>query len=250
VERIAEGEIRSGDLDGGERAIAALVHKSVIAPARLEPKDLGEVVSAYGVNGSIEIVAVLGAFHFVNRVADLVGIRSDLPLIRPRWRRLRRLGVRLQAWGMRALMDLSNQAVEVNTEAALAEAEAALGPLPAGYQAVREVPNVAGFLTTVARVVRELDPEMLERVGRVVASALPAREEEAVGFHPRPADPLEALSFVGTRYAVRTTDRMVDAVREKYGYSDAELTDLFYAISMQNAVERMHRLLAAPPSTL
>jgi len=88
---------------------------------------------------------------------------------------------------------------------------------------------------------------MLERVTRVVAGALPASDNEATGFHPRPADPMDALAFVGTRYAVRTTDAMVDAVRARYGYGDAELTDLFYAIAMRNGLERMHRLLAAPP---
>ena len=31
-----------------------------------------------------------------------------------------------------------------------------------------------------------------------------------------------------------------------FGYDDAQLTDLFYAISMRNGVERMNRLLAAP----
>jgi hypothetical protein len=80
-----------------------------------------------------------------------------------------------------------------------------------------------------------------------VRAALPADEAEATGFHPRPADPLDALAFVGTRYASRTTDRMVEAVREKYACDDAELTDLFYAIAMRNALERLTRLLAETP---
>jgi hypothetical protein len=39
---------------------------------------------------------------------------------------------------------------------------------------------------------------------------------------------------------------MIGAIREKYGFGDPELTDLFYAIAMRNAFERMDRLLAAP----
>jgi hypothetical protein len=41
---------------------------------------------------------------------------------------------------------------------------------------------------------------------------------------------------------------MVAALRATYGYSDPELTDLFYAIAMRNGLERMHRLLTAVPS--
>lgn len=248
VEAIAEGAAPPDDFDAGERAIAELVHRSVIAPARLAPEDLRPVTAAYGAPGAVEIVAVLTSFHFINRVADLVGIRSDLPLVQPWFGALRRLGVRMQAGLMRRAVDLSNRSVEVDADAALREAERWLGPLPPGAESIRAVPNVAGFLTTVTAVVRELDPGMVEQVSAVVADALPGSEEEATGFHPRPTDPLDALAFVGTRYAVRTTDRMVAAVREKYGYGDAELTDLFYAISMRNGIERMTRLLAEPPA--
>ncbi len=244
--RFAEGELRAEELQPGELAIAELVHKSVIAPARLEPQHLAKLVGVYGQNGALELVAVLVSFHFINRIADLVGIRSELPLIQRRWARLRRLGVRLQGRMMGRMLDLSNREIEVDTRAALREANEVLGPLPGGYKAVLDLPNVAAFLAGVARITRQLDPVMVERVSEMVADALPTCEAEAVGFHARPSDPIEALAFVGTRYAVRTSDAMVTAVREKYGYGDPELTDLFYAISMRNALERMHRLLAKP----
>jgi hypothetical protein len=194
----------------------------------------------------MEIVAVLTSFHFINRIADIIGIQSDLPLVQPRWGWLRRFGVRLQGRLMRRFVDLSNREPDVDAESALREAAGVLGPLPRGFDQAREVPNVAAFLTTVTRVVERLDGEMVKRVKGAVAAALPAREEEATGFHERPGEPLEALAFVGTRYAVRTTQEMVDAVRTEYGWDDAELTDLFYAIAMRNGLERMNRLLAAP----
>ena len=244
--RFAEGELREDDLDRGELAMAELVHKSVVAPARLEPKHLDRLAAAYGVRGAVELTAVLSSFHFINRIADLVGIQSDLPMVQPRFDRVRRVAVRFQGWVMGRMIDMRNQRIELDAGAALAEAEAVLGPFPSGFQVIRSVPNVAGFLTTVSRVVQHFEPEMLEHVTRAVAEALPTCEEEATGFHERPPDPLDALAFVGTRYAVRTTDRMVDDVREKYGYDDARLTDLFYAISMRNALERMNRLLARP----
>jgi hypothetical protein len=37
-------------------------------------------------------------------------------------------------------------------------------------------------------------------------------------------------------------------VRRRYGWSDAQLTDLFYVISYRNAAERLDRLLASAPA--
>jgi hypothetical protein len=247
VERITEGEERAGDLDADEQALAALVERSVKQPARLGPADLQPVVDAYGERAAIDVAAYLTSFHFINRIADLVGIQSDLAIVQPRWRWLRRLGIRFQGFVMGRMVDMSRPDVDVDVASILEEADAVLGPLPSGFQALHGVPNVAGFLGSVTEVARQLDAGMLARVAEVVADALPSCEEEATGFHPRPADPLEALAFVGTRYAARTTDGMVDAVREKYGYGDPELTDLFYAISMRNGLERMLRVLAEPP---
>ena len=244
--RLAEGELRRDELEPGECALFDLVQKALHAPARLEPADLADTVAQYGRRGALEVVSYLGAFHFINRIADLVGIQSDLPVVQQRWAWLRRRGVAFQGWLMGRLLDLSNRPVEVDVAAAIAEAEAVLGPFPAGYAALREAPNVAAFLTTVSDVVRRIDPALVARVAPVVADALPACEDEAVGFHERPTDPIDALAFVGTRYPVRTTDSMIAAVREKYGYGDPELTDLFYAISMRNCFERLDRLLAGP----
>jgi hypothetical protein len=243
---LAEGELVREELEPGERAVYDLVQKALIAPARLEPGDLAEVTACYGHTGALEILSMLASFHFINRIADMVGIQSDLPLVQPRWSSLRHLGVRLQGWVMGRLLDLSNREIEVDVDAALDETQEVLGPLPPGYRDLRKAPNVAAFLTTIAAVVRQIDPELLTRVTPVVAEALPSGEAEAFGFHARPADPIDALAFVATRYAVRTTDSMIGAIREKYGLGDPELTDLFYAISMRNAFERMDRLLAAP----
>lgn len=243
---LAEGDLDDPRHDAGTRALVALARKSVFAPAGLGPDDLAPVVAAYGQRGALEIVSYVASFHFINRIADLVGIQSDIPLVQPRWAWMRRLGVRMQGWAMGRFLDLSNRDANVDGEQALAEAEAVLGPFPPGYRELVKAPNVAAFLTTVADVTRRLPPDLVARVAAVVASALPASEDEATGFHARPSDPIDDLAFVGTRYAARTTDAMTDALRERYGMDDAALTDLFYAISMRNAFERMDRLLAGP----
>ena len=116
--------------------------------------------------------------------------------------------------------------------------------LPAGYRSLVAAPNVAAWAHRLTIELPGLDPVLLARVTRAVAAALPASEEEATGFHARPADPVDALAFVGTRYAVRTTDSLVDAVRKARGWGDGELTELFFAVAARNAFERVDRLLA------
>ena len=223
-----------------------LAQKALLAPALLEPGDLAEAVTVYGRRGALELTAILGSFHFINRIADLVGIQSDLPMVQPRWAWLRRLGVRAQGWAMGRFLDMSHQASDIDAVACLEEAQQVLGPLPAGYEQLTEAPPVAAFLTTVSAVSQRIDPAIFDAVTPAVAAALPHGEDEATGFHERPGDPIEALAFVGTRYPVRTTDAMVDAVRRKTGYGDPEILDLFYSISMRNALERMNRLMAGP----
>jgi len=247
AERFAEGLATPEEMRPEERAIEVLVQKSVRAPCRLEPADLVPLVELLGTSGALEVVAMLGAFHFVTRVADLVAIESELPIVQRRWRWLRSLGVRLQSRVFRRMIDLANQAVDVDVRALLAETERVRGAaLPSGYAAMHAAPNVAAWAHRLTIELPSLDAAMLERVTRGVAAALPAREEESTGFHARPAEPLDALVFVGTRYAARTTDEMVGAVRAAYGWGDAELTDCFYAIGSRNAFERVDRLLAAP----
>jgi uncharacterized peroxidase-related enzyme len=247
VRRLAEGDLPAPELGAGERVLEAFVQKSARTPARLRPEDLEPLLAAFGTIGTLEIVMVLAAFHFINRVADLAGVASDVPLVQRRWRWLRRLGVRVQAATVRRWFDLGPADARVDAPALLAEIAAVRGaPLAPGYAAMRWAPNVAASLHAVVRELPTIDRTLRERVARAVAAALPADEDESTGFHARPADPLDALAFVGTRYAARATDAMVDAVRARYGWTDAEVTDLIFAIGYQNAAERLDRLLAAP----
>lgn len=246
AEQFAEGDCLPDDANEGERAIAMLVNKTVMQPTLLDPGDLAAVARHYGTTAAVDITGYLYAFHFINRIADLVGIRSDLPLIQAQWPRLRRLGVRLQSAMMRRVMDLSRCDVDVDIDAAVGGMEAVVGPLPPGFSSLRDAPNVAGLLGTVAQTAERLDPGMLQAIGRSVRAYLPANQEEATGLHQRPADPLDALVFVGTRYAARTTDELVDSVRRSRGFDDRGLLNVFFAISMHNGLERMKRLLAVP----
>jgi len=89
-----------------------------------------------------------------------------------------------------------------------------------------------------------LDRDTLVRIHAGVEDALPAGPEEVTGFHPRPADPVDAFAFVGTRYAQRTTAAMIDALRAS-GYDDLGILDLAIAVADANQWARMSRLTGA-----
>jgi hypothetical protein len=246
VQNFAEDADLPADAGAGERAIAELVRKTVFAPARLQPSDLDDVAREYGATGAVDIVGYLHSFHYINRIADLVGIRSDLPLIQERWPWLRRLGVRLQAKMMRTMLDLSHREVQIDVDAVLARLTAVMGPLPKGFASLHLAPNVAGLIGSICEIASKVDANLLVRIGESVRTYLPTSEGEVHGIHERPKDPLEALVFVGTRYAARTTDDLAARVRAAHGYGDREMLDLFYARAVHTGLERMRRLLATP----
>ena len=85
----------------------------------------------------------------------------------------------------------------------------------------------------------------IARIHGLVEEYLPASAEDAEGFHRRPLGALEAFVFVGTRYPVRTTPAMIEALRG-LGYDDLGILDLATAVADANQWARMHRLLALP----
>src|SRR5436190_18891695 len=108
AEGLAEGRLETADLTPAERAIETLVRKSVRMPGQLAPADLEPLFRLFGVGGTFELVGMLGFFHFINRIADLVGIRNDLPLIHPRWRLARILAMLMVAWMCGEAFDMEN----------------------------------------------------------------------------------------------------------------------------------------------
>lgn len=245
AEGFAERRLSREDMTPAERAIEDLVRASVRRPQRLAPADLAPLTAALGAAGALEVVGMLGAFHFVNRVADLVGIESEIPIIQRRLRWLRSFGVRMQARVLGRLLDLSNRPVEIDVGQALAEIEQLRGqPNPTSYRALVHAPSVAAWARRMAQAEGSIDPALAARVRRGVHAALPASDEDVEGVHPRPSDPVDALVFVGTRYPARTTDTLMQAAREAMGGGDPGLTDLVFAISAANAWERVDRLLS------
>lgn len=217
-------------------------------PALLGERDLSPLREAAG-DGALTYVLVLGAFHYINRMADLLHVESEiLPDALRRFAVARRLAVAL-ASRLFARMDLAPRTPPHGFEASLDAIaplyERATGrPVGGDLDALRARP----FLVDVLRAsLEERERATLSRAGvarvhDLVERWLPRRPEDADGFHPRPADPFEAFVFVGTRYAARTTPGMLDALRAE-GYDDLRLLDLAHAVADANQWARVHRLL-------
>jgi alkylhydroperoxidase family enzyme len=239
-----------------ERALIALARKTWAAPARLVPSDL-EPVRALAGDAALDYALVMGGFHFINRVADLLHVEPEaLPEGLRRFEPLRQLSVRIAARMMARAVDLTNRPDTLTWDEAVrgivprlggdgARAAAALAPLRARPRLVEVL-----HLALDERDERStLDRATIGRVQRGVEAALPHDEEQATGFHPRPGDPVDAFVFVGTRYAHRTSPEMVAALRAA-GFDDLGILDLATAVADANQWARLHRLLGLPADVL
>jgi hypothetical protein len=225
----------------------------VEAPKRLVPGDLDPLRAAVG-DGAITYALVAGSFHFINRIADLLHVDPEaLPERLRRFELLRRLSVRVAARLFRGV-DLANRPYGQSYEQAITESgraiEAMIGrPLDGRLDLLRSRPHAVDILCLALdeRDRRSSLPRALvARIQQGVEDALPGRVEEAVGFHPRPRDPVDAFVFVGTRYAARTTIQMIDAVRAQ-GFDDLGVLDLAIAVADANQWARTHRVLGLDP---
>jgi hypothetical protein len=225
-----------------------LVRAAYERPATLAPADLAPVAALCG-DGALDYALVLAAFHFINRIADLLHVEPEvLPEGLRRFEPLRRLSVRLASLVMRR-MDLAERPYTTS----YAEAVAAITPLldgsaePLAPLAARPKLIEAIRLALEERDLRSgLDRATLARIHTTVEAALARRAEDADGFHARPSDPVEAFAFVGTRYAERTTPEMIAALRAA-GYDDLGVLDLATAVADANQWARLHRLVGLPP---
>jgi hypothetical protein len=219
----------------------------------LTPGDLGPLRTLAG-DGAITYALVAGSFHFINRVADLLHVESEvLPEGLRRFELLRRLSVRIAARIFRRV-DLTNRACGGSFEQALAESgrkiELLVGsPLRTRLEPLRARPHAIEILQ-LALEERDrrssLARAVITRVQQGVEDALPAGGEDVAGIHSRPRDPVDAFVFVGTRYAARTTVQMIDALRA-VGFDDLGVLDLAIAVADANQWARTHRLLGLDP---
>jgi uncharacterized peroxidase-related enzyme len=235
-----------------ERALVTLVRRAHEAPASLDPADLAALRAVAG-DEALDYALVLAAFHFYNRIADLLGVPPEvLPRALRGAESLRRLSVRAATMVVRR-MDLANRPDATSFEDACDRLAAAGTPLPAGaLEPVRVRPRIVEWLALAAEERARhctLDRATRARVQQTVDAALPRGADDATGLHARPADPVEAFAFVGTRYAYRATADDVAALR-RAGHDDLGILDLAIAIADTNQWARLRRLTGLPAGLL
>ncbi|MGD2270964.1 MAG: hypothetical protein PVI06_11240 [Desulfobacterales bacterium] len=237
-----------------EQALIALVKKTCRRPALLTPHDLAPLEEIIG-DDAIDYTLVIGSFHFINRIADLLNVPPEaLPGPLRRFEFLRRLTVRL-ASRLMAKMDLAPRDYPVTYEQAIQ----GIRPL-LGHRKGRAPEDDLAPLKSRPKMIEVLKLSLEERdhrsgldratlagIQQVVEKALPANINETEDLHEFSQDPMAALAFVGTRYAYRTTVDMIDALRQK-GYDDTGILDLAIAVAEANQWARIHRLLDLDPA--
>ncbi len=237
-----------------EHAIVELTRLATEAPARLTPSDV-EPLRALKGEAATDYVLVLGAFHFINRIADLLEVPSEgLPAGLRRVEFVRRLFVRVAA-RLFGSMDLANRRFDSSYDTVRGDVDTLLDA--ADCRADRATLDVFARRPQGLEVLRHaleerqvrsgLSAQLLARVHAGVEAALPTAPDDAFGFHPRPSNPVDAFVFVGTRYAQRTTADMVNALRAE-SMSDLEIMDLAIAVADANQWARMYRLLGLDPA--
>jgi alkylhydroperoxidase family enzyme len=233
--------------------LISLARKTFEQPARLATSDLDPIREIAG-EDALDYTLVIGGFHFVNRIADLLDVPQEiLPKPLRRFEFLRRLTVQLGSIVM-ARMDLKNRVYTGSYE----DVTNSLTPY-FGSEIAKDLKNRLQPLESRPKLIEtlhlaleerdrrsSLDRPIVESIQHIVEESLPASNQEAVGFHPIPKDPIEAFAFVGTRYAHHTTKDMVDAVRQ-VGYGDLEILDLAIAVADANMWARVYRLVGLEP---
>src|SRR5262245_53303576 len=159
-----------------EGALVGLVRRAHEEPATLTPADLGPLRAAVR-DAALDYVLVLCAFHFINRIADLLAVPPEaLPRGLRRFEPLRRLGVPV-ASVLLGRMDLTNRPYPTSFDEARLRFEAARGRrVGDGLDPLRQRPALVESLALALeerRRVSSLDADTLAHVDRMVESALP-----------------------------------------------------------------------------
>ena len=205
---------------------------------------------------ALDYTLVIGTFHFINRIADLLDVSLEaMPKSLRRFDFLRRMNVSI-AGRLLAKMDMRNRTYPFGFNEAIETLSTLLGDTGNihhhNLETLRARPQILEVLQLLLeeRLQRcSFAPEVLTQVNHTVEAALPENMDQARDFHQLPDDAIERLAFVGTRYAFRTTKEMIDRLRQQ-GYDDLGILDLAIAVADANMWTRIYRLFGLDENLL
>ncbi len=221
----------------------ALTRRAFYHPAAMEPDDLSGLRELVG-DGANEYALVLAQFHYINRIADLLGVKLPLPKLVSRTSWLRGPAIAAMARVMGGF-DLSQRSWDGSADA-LVERLSALAPgASEALRALESTPAVLEIIDSWFVELAErstLEPSLRAHILEIAKQALPRDENEAIGLHYLPEDPVDAFVFMGTRYAYRVGPAEIAALRGE-GFDDEGLLDLAICVAQANAALRLLPLL-------
>ncbi len=243
---------RADDVSSLEEALINLAIKNHDEPSNLIPADLDPLRQIVG-DAALDYILIICAFHFVNRIADQLGVTSEmLPSSLRKFGFIRNLAVRMMAIVI-GMMDLSNRQYGISYEQALDQIKETCLEIKGlnitdEFNGLQSCPRLLEYIGLMIedQAASSLEEKTYSRIHSLVEESLPRGKEDVNGFHPRPDDPVDAFIFVGTRYANRATLEMVDALRQK-GYDDLKILDLSIAVANANVWARFYRMMDLDP---
>jgi hypothetical protein len=237
-----------------EKNLISLIKKAHFEPATLLPADLDPIRNLVA-DGAVDYTMVLGSFHYINRIADLLNVAPEfLPNALRRFEWVRRLYVRLFSLLM-AKFDLENRPYPFSFDTALTDLAPAFErrfgrKISTEFDHLAKRPKVIETIRLQLDEMDEystLDRGVLKMIHQVVEASLPGKIQDTEGFHKIPEDPVEAFAFIGTRYAYRMNENRIGILREN-GYDDLGILDLAIAVADANQWARVYRLLGLDPA--
>jgi alkylhydroperoxidase family enzyme len=261
--------------------LAQIASHVTTCPLQITPGEIDELAQVSGSEAALlEAVGVIAGFNFITRMADALGVDSEIPTWVQQSPPMRNVALRLMALGLRGVMDLrprdypGEQAEEDLGLLEKLHQGLGLGALPGFFVRMKTTPHLLRSEREFFEAITEVhgaSPERFMAAGRIVleevshSTFLSRIDEWLRSSTSGPTEPLlgaakakndgadrlksEMRRFAQdmTREASSLTQERVETLRS-CGLSDEEILDWTFAIALWNALGRTERLLEREPN--
>src|SRR5580700_1396138 len=272
--RILESNPLAAPVAPDLQAFVALAVKVTAHPEEVTPEDVRAAYSAaHSPRQYFDAVGVMIAFNYMTRVANALGVESEIPGWMRRIEPLRQLGLRAMALFFRLFVDLDRKEVHGPTPSEHLAAlrtlfiDVRLGDLPAWLERLSFAPPLLAALREFleALVRRDtatgtfgLDTDQFMAIGRTVLRSIPNAEtltKLANNWQAAPGAETDAkrtalitrfANDVALRSYTLTRDR-IDELRAA-NLDDAEVLDVVVTAALWSAAARLEVLTSCLPA--
>jgi alkylhydroperoxidase family enzyme len=262
--------------DGQVQRLAQIASHVTARPLQITPGEISELARVTGSEPALlEAVGVIAGFNFITRMADALGVDSEIPTWVQQSPSMRNVASRLMALGLRGVVDLRPRdypAEQADRDLALLEKlhqGLGLGALPGFFVRISTAPHLLrsereffeaitevhgssprGFMVAGRIVLEDVSRStLLSRVDhwlhrhsagppeRILLASIAARDESDCVV-PEMLDFAKTMTLDPSSLA----RERVEGLRSR-GLSDEEILDWAFAVALWNAIGRTERLL-------